>query len=278
LVFGYAQSPTFEVASIKPSPPPSRGRVVGCPSDPGRIACTYMTVSALIWLAYEPSRLEGITGDIGRFANRYDVYVKVPPGSTKEQIRLMWQNLLAERFKLKVHHEPKEVQGYDLVVAKGGPKMKEAAETPPASDSPPPTLVPTGAISAPHLGSDGFPELRPGTTSAMVANKARWRQDAATPEGIATMLSSQLGQPVHDSTGLKGKYAVTLSWVTGPPGAGRGAAVAQPEAGSPIAESSEPEGPTLIEALQSQLGLRLEPKKVTVQVLVVDHVEKPTEN
>jgi uncharacterized protein (TIGR03435 family) len=112
----------------------------------------------------------------------------------------------------------------------------------------------------------------------MMGGKARWRQDAATTEGIASMLSTQLDQPVIDATGLNGKYAFTLSWVTGQLSAGRGAASAgQSEGGSPI-EVSDPEGPTLVDAVQGQLGLRLEAKKVAVQILVVDHVEKPTEN
>jgi uncharacterized protein (TIGR03435 family) len=132
-------SPSFEVASIKPSPPPDgRGMRVGCPSDPGRITCTNITVSNLISMAYGLSRheFEGIGGGNGPSADRYEVAVRVPDGATKEQIKLMWQALLAERFKLKVHREPKEMLGYDLVVAKGGPKMQEVAETPPASDAP----------------------------------------------------------------------------------------------------------------------------------------------
>jgi uncharacterized protein (TIGR03435 family) len=245
---------------------------VGCPSDPGRITCTNVTTSNLIAMAYVRSSYEfdgRVVGDYGPFADRYDIAVKVPEGATKEQIRLMWQNLLAERFKLKVHREPKEMQGYDLVVARGGPKMQQAAETPPPGDASPPSMTANGPVTIPHLGSDGFPELAPGPgrMMAMMGGKARWREAAATAEEIASMLSAQSRQPVIDATGLKGKYSFTLSWVAG---------LAENRAA--IADASEPEGPTLIEAVQSQLGLRLEPKKVQVRILIVDHVEKPTEN
>ena len=269
---------SFEVASIKPSPPPDgRGLTMGCHRDPGRSVCTNIHVDWLISMAYGVSsdQISGLSGDTGS----YEVAVKLPPGATREQIALMWQDLLAERFKLKVHRESKEVQGYALVVAKGGSKMQVAAEAQRATDAPPPSLAPAGPVTGPRLGSDGFPELRPGMSMAMMGNKARWREAAATTERIASVLSAQMRQPVVDATGLEGKYAFTLSWVAGSLSAGRGAAAAgQPEGGALIADASDPDGQLLTDAIQSQLGLRLEPKKVPVQMLVVDHVEKPTEN
>jgi uncharacterized protein (TIGR03435 family) len=99
-------------------------------------------------------------------------------------------------------------------------------------------------------------------------DKVRWRAADETMEQLASNLGAQLGRPVTDATGLKGKYDFTLSWAVGSIG------------GAAPASSAEPDnGPTLLQAIQSQLGLKLEQKKIPVDFLVVDHIEKvPTEN
>ena len=98
---------TFEVASIKPSPPPDgRAMRVGCPSDPGRITCTNMNMANLVTMAYGIAHYQ-LAGIDPSDMERYEVAVKVREGATKDQIKLMWQNLLAERFKLAVHRETK---------------------------------------------------------------------------------------------------------------------------------------------------------------------------
>jgi uncharacterized protein (TIGR03435 family) len=246
--------PSFEVASIKPSPPPDgQGFTQGCRSDPGRITCTHITATNLFEMAYriDSFQLSGIGTNLGRF----EIAVTVPAGATKEQIQLMWRNLLTDRFKLAVHREPKKVPTYELVVAKGGPKMKESVDSDP---SPPPQ-----ADLPPTLGKDGFPDLPPGVGMAIMRNKARWRATKVTAESIAAFLATQLRQPVTDATGLKRNYDFTLSWVSVEP---------------PVGDASESDGPTLFSAVQNQLGLKLEPKTGSVEMLVVDHIEKPTEN
>jgi uncharacterized protein (TIGR03435 family) len=265
----------FEVASIKASPPPDgRGMRVGCPGDPGRITCTNMNMANLVTMAYGIAHYQ-LSGLSPTDMERYEVAVKVPDGATKEQIKLMWQNLLKERFKLAVHRETKEVPVYELVVAKGGIKMQEALDPPPA-DAPPPPRPESGPGPRMKLDKDGFPELGPGTSMAMMGGKARWRNNKATMKDVASMLAAQVGQPVTDATGLTGKYAFTLSWATG-----GGRPIAAPTGGdTPLAGMNDPdEGPTLFSAIQSQLGLKLEQKKGSIEMLVVDHVEKaPTEN
>jgi uncharacterized protein (TIGR03435 family) len=170
---------------------------------------------------------------------------------------------------LAVHREKKEIPGYELVVAKGGLKIQESAPVPPqtAEASAPPR--PDGPPKQ-QLDQDGYPVLPPGRGPAMKGNrdKVRWRAADETMEQLASMLGTQLGQPVTDATGLKGKYDFTLSWAVGPFGS------------APQACSAEPDnGPTLLQAIQSQLGLKLEQKKIPVEFLVVDHIEKvPTEN
>ena len=286
--FGQSAAPTvaFEVASIKPSPPPNgRGIRVGCQGgpaggDPGRITCTNINLANLVQMAYGISHYQ-LAGISPTDQDRYEIAVKLPEGTTKDQVGIMWQNLLAERFKLVTHREQRDVQRYELVIAKGGPKMQVAAEEPaPNPDKPaappPPDTAPRTRM---QLGKDGYPDLTPGMSMAMMGNKARWHGIRQSAPQIAGMLSSQLGQPVSDATGLTQKYDFVLSWVTGP--GGRGAAAAsQSDGNSPIAALGEAdEGPNLVTAVQSQLGLKLEQKKGTMEVLVVDHAEKaPIEN
>jgi uncharacterized protein (TIGR03435 family) len=278
----------FEVASVKASPPPDgRGMRVGCnggpgSKDPGRITCTNMNLANLVTMAYGIAHylLSGLTiAD----SERFEIVAKLPEGTTKDQVKLMWQKLLAERFKLTVHRENKEIPGYELVVAKGGLKVKESAPPPPATGdvaSP----VPPRSDGPPkfQLDKDGFPDLPAGRGASMIMmnGKARWRASDETMEQLASMLGTQLGQPVKDATGMKGKYDFTLSWANESFAAGRGGVMAGPEGGAPAASLAEPDnGPTLLQAIQSQLGVKLEQKKTPVEILVVDHVEKvPMEN
>lgn len=234
-----------------------------------------MTVANLVTMAYGISYYQ-LSGLDYTSRERYEVAVKIPDGATKDQIKLMWQNLLKERFKLAVHFEKKEWPTYDLVVAKGGLKIKESVEAP-SDDTAPPSPAGGGPRKPLSLGSDGFPDISPGGM-AMMNGVARWRPMKATMKTIASMMSGQVGSPVNDATGLTGKYDFTLSWVTG---GGRGTgAVASQSSGSPLAGVDDSQGgPTLMNALQSQLGLKLEPRKGMIDMLVVDHVEKaPTEN
>ena len=173
----------------------------------------------------------------------------------------MQQNLLAERFKMTFHHEQREAPSYDLVVAKNGAKMKEA-EPPPPED--PDAPKPAAAPPARKVDKDGFPILAPGRqwNAAMDGNRWTQRVTDASMGNFARYLANMVGQPVNDATGLKGKYDFILKWIGYP--------------GRPIDDDS---GPNIFEALQAQLGLKLESKKTMVDVLVIDHIEKtPTEN
>lgn len=148
LAFGQATtSLTFEVASVKPSAPvPPSGRVYFGPPrggpgtpDPGQITWTYATLRALLMTAYDVKGYQ-ISGPAWLASERYDIAAKVPAGATQEQVDVMWQNLLLERFGLRLHHESKEFKVEELVVAKGGPKLKETAQDPTAPLPPgPPT-------------------------------------------------------------------------------------------------------------------------------------------
>jgi uncharacterized protein (TIGR03435 family) len=163
--------------------------------------------------------------------------------------------LLTTLFGLAVHHEKKEMDLFELVVAKGGSKLKEAV--PPADQEPP----------APFSGSlkkdaDGFPILPAGVSMAIVGNGyASYRSQGETLERLASMIAGQLQAPVTDATGLSGKYDFTLKWMAG------------------NRPADDDPGLSLEGSLPQQLGLMLRKTRGPVDVLVVDHVEKtPTEN
>ena len=267
-------SPAFEVASIKAAPPlEGRGFTVsssGGPGtkDPGRWTTNNWTLSNLVTLAYNLNRYN-YSGPDWMDTERFNIIAKVPEGATKDQFRTMVENLLFDRFKMKVHRETREMAGYDLVVAKGGPKLAEAVEDPPGA-------APAGTSGPLKFDSEGFPELPPGRDSTMIiANgRARMRRHNYTMAELASQIAFQLAKPVNDASGLRGKYDFVLFWSTGGPAR----APATSESGA-LPAPPEDTGPNLFNALQQQLGLKLEPRKVSVSVLVVDHMEKvPTEN
>jgi uncharacterized protein (TIGR03435 family) len=310
------KSVTFEVASIKPAQPPKpdgQGRILmrgprGGPgsNDPGRIDYPFVTLKYLLTTAYNVKNYQ-ISGPSWLDSERFDITATMPPNTTKEQFQIMLQNLLADRFQMSVHREKKELPMYSLVVTKAG-KLKESTTTtaPPDADAGPP-LPPPGL---PKIGSDGFPVMpaamtsRPGLFMMMMPGRARFLAVAQSMEDLANRLSNHLNRPVVDNTGLTAKYDFTLTYApdanegpgrglpgpgggvmvaVGPgpgPGLGAGTAAGLGPTGNDNPATSDAEAPQpLSGAIQSQLGLKLEPKKGNVDLIVIDRVERtPTEN
>jgi uncharacterized protein (TIGR03435 family) len=135
---GFGQ--TFEVASVRPSAPvpPTGGVYFGPPrggpgtSDPGRVSWSYATLKGVVMLAYDVKNYQ-VNGPSWLASERYDFAVKIGEGATREQVRIMWQNLLADRFGVKLHHESKEFRVEELVIASGGHKLTEVPEDPDAA-------------------------------------------------------------------------------------------------------------------------------------------------
>jgi uncharacterized protein (TIGR03435 family) len=237
--------PAFDAASIKLSPPmdSSHGPIwVGAKGgpgtdDPGRYSCTFCTVSGLISDAYDVPDYR-LASSIRLPADRFHVEAAIPAGTTKEQFRSMLQSLLAERFKLAVHTESREMQTFRLIVAPGGPKLST------------------------HV--DGEP-LEAAKTSRN-RNRAPgyyYQLQGRTVGDFAKLVEGQLRRPVTDATGLNGKYDFDVWWTTDDLNA---------DAQAPT------DAPTLRSVIQS-LGLKLESRKESVEVVVVDRVERlPTEN
>jgi uncharacterized protein (TIGR03435 family) len=279
----YGQSSTFEVASIKPSALGPGGGIRGGPGtkDPGRWTCQNAGLSAVVRAAFDlkPFQLEAASWLKNEF---FDIVTKVPEGATKEQFQQMKQNLLVERFGLKFHREKKEIEGYELVVTKNGPKFKESGPEPPKDSVANPEAVSPLPFK---YDKDGFPVIPPGRTQqviiavgpgaeGVVGGNGIW---VRTPmEKIVTFISDQLSKPVSDNTALKGKYDLSLSWASLP----IGSAVPPVPGTERSALASEPSRTNnIFTALQEQLGLKLQPKKIMTEILVIDHIEKiPTEN
>jgi uncharacterized protein (TIGR03435 family) len=270
-------TPAFEAASVKPAPPPNgSGMYINSNGGPGtprpeRYTAENMDFAGLVMYAYDIKRFQ-ISGPDWMRSERYNVSAIVPPNATKEQFRGMLQNLLAERFALKVHWEIREMPIYELVIDKGGPKLEDTTpdDDPTNADQAAPTNQPRS-----NKTPDGFPSLPEGKAPMMLMMSTNngpaiaMRAHNESAEGIASMLSHQVDHPVRDATGLKGKYDFTIYWLTRSISHSNSA---DPN-GSPTPEADSP-GPTLFEAIQQQLGLKLERNKGPVPVLVIDHVEK----
>jgi uncharacterized protein (TIGR03435 family) len=261
----------FEVAAIKRTPPREKrpaGALEGCRGGPGTndpeyLTCEDMSLFGLALMAYQIERVQyyRLSGpDWMRQLPGFDLSARVPAGATKDDLAAMLRTLLADRFKLVVHRESRELQEYDLVVAKGGPKFKESvAPSKDASDGDARRDAPERST----LGADGYPTLPPGHRAAVIDDRAHYHDPEMSMPALVGILATQLAKPVHDATGLSGTYDIDLHWDTAihsnPPGPG---------------DQTPDQGPTLILAVQDQLGLRLESKKGMVDFVVVDHAEK----
>jgi uncharacterized protein (TIGR03435 family) len=211
----------FEVASVKLHTTSGINERSGIEEGPSAIRVENLPLKALIESAYGVKDYQ-FTGPSWLDTARYDVIAKPPVGFTQSQHQPLLQALLADRFKLVVHHESKEMSVYELRVAKAGSTLKESA------------------------GPRTFFTARPGLISG---TRVSMRE-------LAVALSRLLDRSVTDHTDLAGLYDVKVDWT---PDSATG------DLGVPV-----------FTALQEQLGLKLDSTKGPVDVLVIDHIEKPT--
>jgi uncharacterized protein (TIGR03435 family) len=219
-----------------------------------------------------------------------DALAKLKPEERTEARRTMMQALLADRLKLTVRRDTKELPVYSLVIAKNGTKLKEvpppSAPTPQGPGAPPPAGPPPGApapagggssVSVSTVGGGGGRVGGPGTvTFGGRGGEQSINAKAAPIATLIRMISAPLGRPVLDKTGLTGFYDISLKWTPedgqsfGPPGGGPDGALPAPPADSG--------GTSIFTAIQEQLGLKLEPGKGPVLNIVIEHIEKPSDN
>jgi len=261
-----ADASAFEVASVKPN----NSGATRAPSailPGGRFTATNNTVRALILNAYDiaasPSLLSAGPGWIDSEAYDIDARAEanaIPANVTGKPLwdktRLMLRTLLADRFKLSMHRDTKEMSIYELVVAKNGPKLKSVSPDCAAN------------ISACHSFS-GNPRRLTGTGIDM--------------SDLAEELTFPGDRIVRDKTGISGLFDVVLQWN---PFAGRPVAPVASDDAPRAPEAAGREGPfpdiaslpNIFDALEQQAGLKLQAAKRPVEVYVIDHVERPSEN
>jgi uncharacterized protein (TIGR03435 family) len=250
-----AARPKFEVASVKltANEEAGGGRFLSAREmlrdarppgmipmdDPGRVRLEDWALLDLIAAAYSV-RTAQVSGPAWLSSRGFDIEAKVPESTRKEELNAMLQSLLEERFDLKVHRSAQTRQGFALVVGKNGPKLKPAE----------PPLDPEQRIA------DGQRRMRERESDAPMVGFTRMSARSVTTEALAARLVRFAEAPVVDETSLTGKYSVTIeTW-----------------------KNSDVPGGTIFEAVE-KLGLKLEPRKLTVETVVVDQVLKtPTAN
>lgn len=267
--------PSFEVATIKPDPGGPL-HAMGFP-PPNIFRLFNVTTRDLILIAYglpagsplgSPSA-RALGGPAWIDNNRYDVEGKIPDAILaqmqkspsklrREQTLLMVQSLLADRFKLVAHVETREMQVYDLVVAKGGPKLAVAKEVQPGDNAPPTPITP-GKPPSPADMRQGIMVLPKSKNVVEMTAKGQ------TLDSFAQMPFFGLESPIVNKTGLTGKYDFTLDW-------------SRDQDGPPADTQVDTDAPSLFTAIEEQLGLKLVAAKGPVDVIVIDHIELPSEN
>ncbi len=234
-----AQTLSFEVISIKPNNTGS-----GSTSEstrPGRVMDTNVTISEVMQAAFGIRDFQIANAPGWLAGDKYDITATTGTSKDLTELELQpyFQALLADRCKLRFHRETRELVLYTLVVAKNGAK---------------------GATKLlPHPGE--------GESSTNVSNGKDRTTISSTDipmAHLASLLGASLHRVVIDNTGLAGGYDLSLEWTPEPP------------AGAD--NSSESSGPSLFTALQEQLGLKLETTKGPVEIVVIDNIEKPTDN
>lgn len=275
----------FEVASIKPSAPQAPGEpaILGPPrggpgtSDPGQITWSNAALTDVVRRAYDKQPYQ-VTAPEWMSEARFDFQVKVRPGATPEQVLVMWQSLLRDRFGMLVRHESRQFPIRELTVAKGGAKLKQTKL--------PSNAEPSSPVDGfPKTDADGFPQMSGTGASTLITmdHEIPTSRTVAKRFGMAEFakrLSMLLREPVVDKTGLTGRYDFNLEYTPDPammPPPPPGAALPPPP---PVnaAQASEP-GSNIESALEKQLGLKLTKAKGPLDCIVVEHAEKvPTEN
>jgi uncharacterized protein (TIGR03435 family) len=238
-------NPAFEVATIRPSDPAHPEQIITLRG--AEVITTNQTVHALINLAYwiHPKQLTG--GPDWTESEKFDVAGKpdAPGQPNVDQMKMMIQKLLADRFQLKYHFEKRELPVYAITIAKTGAKIIKSQDDP--------------------KGIPGWNFGRNPSGMIMAFRNSPMSQFTA-------VLQNSMDRPVVDQTGLSGRYDFTLNFT---PDAAQAALLGGPP--GPAADNPD-SAPSLFTAFQQQLGLKLESTKAPVDVMVIDKVEKPSEN
>ncbi len=300
----FAQAPAaplaFEVATIKPAEPITPAQIqsgkvhLGLSVDAARVDIGYMSLYDLIAAAYKVKAYQ-VEGPDSLKSQRFDILAKMPAGATKDDVPVMLQALLKERFKLEFHHDKKEHSVSALIAGKGGPKMKEAEPDEPVKEGEPAPLAKGETVVGAGDSTVRIKSSANGTSGVATSAKTGAVKYSVSPDGmvhyeyskldmptLCDALSRFVGTPVIDMTDLQAKYQVALDFSAQDLIAvARKAGIDIPAGAAPAppaGEASDPGSTSLFGAIQ-RLGLKLESRKLPIDVIVVDRAEKmPTDN
>jgi uncharacterized protein (TIGR03435 family) len=267
---------TFEAAAVRPYKGQGQHHLSGGPGtgDPGRINYSNMTLAEIIRRAYDVRDYQ-IKGDPAWLdSEHYEIVAKVPEGASKDDLRVMLQSLLEERFKLAVHREKQEGRYYDLLVDKGGAKLKVPASVPEHGTV---EVDSSGNMQFP-AGPLGRPVTLGGKNAILMVSSGRvlLLGNSRPVSALAEALTRCMDGPVNDLTGLNGEYDFQLDFAA-PPGMKVGPM--GPPGQCPTCSSDAEPPLTVFQSVRDKLGLKLEPKRGPIDLLVIDRVEKiPAEN
>jgi uncharacterized protein (TIGR03435 family) len=268
-VVSYAQAPAFDVASVKPNKSGENRIGFGFPT--GGLTATNMPLRALIIQAYKLHEYELLNLPDWAAEERYDVAAKTSNAQASGDERLaMLQTLLAERFQLRMHPEQREMAMYSLVFARDdrrlGPDIAPSTVDCVARSRNPQPPAPPAPGGAP-------PPLECGVSMGLMPSQIVLNAGGIAFSDLVRLLARNLGRPVVDKTGLTGTFNVKMRFQ-----AEGGGLPGMPLPQSPAGASPESNAPSLMAAVQEQLGLKLESGRAQVPVQVVDSVDRPTED
>jgi uncharacterized protein (TIGR03435 family) len=262
----------FDVASIKPT---SSGgplnevdlgflRAVARGSSHGTFHVPFAPLHLLIQLAYNAKDYQILGEPAWASSERYEVTAKTENNASFEQMRPMLRSLLAERFNLMLHKDTKELPVYELTAAKGGIKTEDASCVNRDPNGPP---LPLGSKVCGGVTSRMFP-----------AGSSRLEGFGVPMSKLVEVLADRIGRTVVDKTGFSGTFNFQLDF--SPDDAASNPKSAPPAAAGPERPipGTNVQAPTIFVALQEQLGLRMQAVKGQVEVLVIDHVQRPSPN
>ena len=278
--------PLFDVASVKENKSGTAASNSNFPLGPGDVyssngghfTATNLPLISYIFFAYKilGDQAQTVTSQLPAWVttDRFDILANTdgdPSKDTKDQMRLMMRSLLAERFKMVTHYETRQVSVFVAVPVKPGKTGPQLQAHP--ADAACSTAVPTASGPDPQAAiGPGYPTLcggflyMPPTAPGRVRVGARNVTMAFITTGLSAM--GNLGRPVIDQTGLNGKFDMVVEWVPDANGPNPVGPDFQPD----------PSGPSFLEAIKEQLGLKLDSQKGPSEFLVIDHIDHPTGN
>jgi uncharacterized protein (TIGR03435 family) len=274
-----AQTPEFDVASVKPAAPLVPGGTLngGVRLAGSQLTCTFLSLKQYIKLAYRVKDHQ-IEGPDWIGSQRFDIAAKLPAGASHEQVPAMMQKLLQDRFKLAFHHGSKEFPVYALVLGKAPLKLKESPLDPDTDvDS-----AGRSGVDVNATGGRGGSQVTLGRGSSFSIGPHTIDVRKMTLAGIADVLGRFVDRPVVDMSGLTATYDFAIEFNRNDLALAVRAAVAEgsapPDALRGFDNLPQDSAPSIFDSLQS-LGLKLEPRKAPLDVMIIDRLEKlPTDN